>query len=679
MIPTKSLLLAICIGLPVSAGAQTLSSPAVDPAATARGPRPIPGPVFEAPGFTRAVMRGTRTRTGAPGPKYWVQHPRYVIQVALDSAAERVSGKETVSYRNFSPDTLRTIYVYLRQNAFAPGVPRNQSVPITGGITLQSVMIDGIAITPVTNRNPAMPITAAPNAPPRVGQYAVDGTVMTIPLATPLLPGAMVRLDAAWSYTPAPAPADGREGRDGNTYFMGYWYPQIAVYDDVDGWVTDPYLLEAEFYMDPADYDVNITVPHGWVVDATGVLQNADAVLSQRARDSLAMARRSGRTVRIVSPGATSDRGFVPGSGTARWHFVATDVRDFSWGTSDEYAWDATRALVGNATKPDTVDINSFYKETADAAAWATGGARYTRDAVEQMSKWLWRYPWPKMSSMEGILDSGGMEYPMMTLMQPWADTLALAGDLMHETGHMWFPMQAGSNETRFPWMDEGFTQFDVAQTMAALYGEGRTGGRPNDSEHGQRALYLAAARAGNEAPLMLPGDQFPQDIYLTIYYDKTAQILAALRAILGGDVLHRALVRYGTAWVGKHPQPYDFFNAVNAAAGKDLSWFWTTWFAHTWALDQAIDSVAVAGDSLVVTIGDHGLAAMPVLLAVTHRDGSVERATVPVEVWLGGSRNARVTFARASDIVRVTIDPDGAFPDVDRSNQTRNAANGWQ
>ncbi len=674
----KCLVFALAVALPTAARAQTLPAPTVDPSATAREPRPVPGPVYESPGFTRAVLRGTRTRTGTPGPSYWVQHPQYIMQVALDSASARVSGKERVTYRNFSPDTLRTLYVYLRQNAFAPGSIRNQSVPVTGGVTIESVMVDGSVITPVADRNPAMPITAAPNAPPAAGQYAVDGTIMTIPLSVPLRPGVTLTLDMAWSYTPAPAPADGREGRDGNVYFMGYWYPQIAVYDDVNGWVTDPYLLEAEFYMDPADYDVDITVPHGWVVDATGALQNAADVLSASARDSLAVARRTGRTVRVVTPDATARRAFASGGRTARWHFVATGVRDFSWGTSDEYAWDATRALAGDVGAPDTVDIYSFYRLTPDASAWATGGARYTRDAIQQMSTWLWRYPWNKMTSMEGILDSGGMEYPMMTLMQPWADTLSLAGDLMHETGHMWFPMQVGSNETRFPWMDEGFTQFDVAQAMRAQYGEHRTGGRANDSEHGQRTLYLALARRGDEAPLMLPGDQFPQDLYLTIYYDKTAQVLSALRAMLGDDVLHRALVTYGTAWIGKHPQPYDFFNAVDAAAGKDLSWFWTTWFYHTWPLDQAIDSVAVTGDSLVVTIGDHGMAPMPVLLAVTRRDSSVQRVTIPVEAWLTGKRQATLTLSPAANVIGITIDPDGVFPDIDRTNQSRTAANGW-
>jgi aminopeptidase N len=269
------------------------------------------------------------------------------------------------------------------------------------------------------------------------------------------------------------------------------------------------------------------------------------------------------------------------------------------------------------------------------------------------------------------VLDAGGMEYPMMTLMQPWADTLSLAGDLMHETGHMWFPMQVGSNETRYPWMDEGFTQFNTAQAMRVLYGEPRQGGRPNDSETGQRASYLRAARGGQEAPLMLSGDEYPSGLYFVMYYNKTAQVLAALRAVLGPATFHRAFVAYGRHWIGRHPEPWDFFNAIAAGADRDLSWFWTTWFYHAWPLDQAIDSVTRAGDSVAITIADRGLAPMPVLLAVTRADGSVQRLELPVEVWLGGKRRTMVRVAREPRIVRIEIDPDGAFPDLDRQNQT--------
>jgi hypothetical protein len=646
-------------------GAQSV---AVPPLAPATGARPVPGPVYEIPAFTKAVERGTRTRTGRPGSSNWVQHARYAIDASLDVASNRVSGRERVVYLNNSPDTLRRLAVYLRQNAFAAGNPRNQTAFITGGVTLGRVVVNGGEIAAHSTGVNVVPITSIANqkGPSSTG-YTVDGTVMWIPLDTPLLPRDSVHLEFAWSYVPPPSPSDGRQGREEHLYYMGYWYPQVAVYDDVNGWVADPYLLQAEFYMDPADYDVRLTVPHGWTVGATGVLDNAAEVLSPETRARLAEARRTGKVITIVEPGATADAAFAGTGTTATWHWTATNVRDFSWTTSDRDVWDATRALVG---VHDTVDINSFYRRTDAAHAWALGGARFTRDAIEQLSKYLWPYPWPAMTSVEGVLDSGGMEYPMMTLMQPWADTLGLAGDLMHETGHMWFPMQVGSSETRYPWMDEGFTQYDVAQGMRALYGEPRTGGRPGDSEPGQRELYLNAARLGYDMPLMLPGDQYPPALYFIMYYDKTAQVLAALRGMLGEETFHRAFREYGRRWTGRHPYPYDFFNTMSEVSGKDLGWFFTTWLYEPWPLDQAIASVTTHGSSTAITLEDRGLAPMPVKLAVTRSDGSVQQVEVPVSVWLGGARKYVVHVAARPAVTKVEIDPQQLFPDVNRGNQ---------
>ncbi len=657
------------------AAGQTRPSVPLAPAMTAAGSRPVPGPVYEIPEFSRAVDRGTRTRTGAPGPAYWVQHARYTIEGRLDVATNRVSGHESVVYLNNSPDTIRRIAVYLRQNAFAAGNPRRQAAPITGGVALGRVVVAGRVMLPASSGVAADPITAVGKVRPTHNTgYVVDGTVMWIPLAAPLLPHDSTHLEFSWSYVPPESPSDGRQGREGHhVYFMGYWYPQIAVYDDVSGWVTDPYLLEAEFYMDPADYDVRVTVPHAWPVGATGHLENAAELLSPAAIAKLADARRTGQVVHIAEPGPSAAASFARGGETATWHFSASDVRDFAWGTSDRYVWDATRALVPrseNAAAPDTVDIFSFFQISKPAAAWALGGARFTRDAIEKLSAYLWPYPWAEMTSMEGVLEDGGMEYPMMTLISPWADTMSLAGDLMHETGHMWFPMQVGSNETRYPWMDEGFTQYDVAQAMRMIYGEPRTGGRPNDSEQGQRALYLGAARAGNDMTLMWHGDLYPQDFYFVMFYDKTAQVLAALRGILGEETFHQGFREYGRRWVGKHPYPYDFFNTMSQMSAQDLSWFWTTWFYEPWPLDQAIASVQPEGDSTAITIEDRGLAPMPVRLAITRTGGDVQRLELPVAVWLTGTRHQVIHVTSSPAVVKVEIDPEGFYPDMDRTNQ---------
>ncbi len=646
-----------------TAAAQTRPAPVQDPAATATGGRPIPGSVYETRNFTRAVERSTRDRTGRPGAAHWTQYARYEIDARLEPDRKRLTGRERVVYQNRSPDTLRAVPVYLRQNLFAPGSPRRDAVPITGGVTLARVEAQGQALRPADGG----PDSAAAG-------YDVRGTVVWIKLPRPIAPGDSAVFAFEWSFTPPPSPSDGRQGREDDVYFLGYWYPQIAVYDDVNGWVTDPYINGAEFYMDMADYDVRVTVPKGWVVGATGTLRDSASVLTPRTMEWLAAIRGSRSVAHII---AAADLGtgnaLVSKGSTSTWHFTASSVRDFAWGTGNHYLWDATSALVPNRARGtvDTVAIHSFFRVSAAAAAWPIGGARFTRDAIEQHSLYLWPYPWSQMTSMEGVLTSGGMEYPMMTLMQPWADTLSLAGDLMHETGHMWFPMQVGSNETRHAWMDEGLTQFSTAEAMRARYGEPRSGGRPNDSEAGQRASYTRAARNGNDAPLMLWSDLFPLNLYFISNYNKAAQVLVALRAVVGDSAFHRALIEYGRRWTGRHPDPADFFNTFDNVSGRDLSWFWVSWFYQAWPLDQAIASVLEDGDNMVITIEDRGLVPMPVNLSVTRADGSVVHISIPVEEWLTGRQTITGRVPRQPEVMKVQVDAENAFPDLNRGNQS--------
>ncbi len=276
------------------------------------------------------------------------------------------------------------------------------------------------------------------------------------------------------------------------------------------------------------------------------------------------------------------------------------------------------------------------------------------------------------MTAVDGVESCSGMEYPMMTCIGGRRDTLTLYSVTVHETAHMWFPMQVGSDEKRYAWQDEGLTRFNQAQAMREFF-------NGYDLESIARNQYLALAREGNgsgvgqlgEVELMRHGDLYPYDspAYGIASYAKMATNLVTLRAILGEKVFLRAYRDYGRRWVNKHPTPYDLWNTFNEVSGQDLGWFWRTWFFETWTLDQAIADVRTEGDSVTIVVEDRGLAPMPARLVVTRADGSVERVEIPVGIWLGGARRHRVRLRGAPAVTQVAIDPEGHFPDIDRAN----------
>ena len=652
--------LALALGTGSSPAAAQVQ-PAGAPAEAA--PRPRPYPVFETPEFRRAVERGTRPRTGRPGPRYWQQYAQYRLAAELDPAARRITGQGTVRYRNGSPDTLPVVLVHLRSNLFAPDVVKNEDVPLSGGVELTRVAAQGRTLSAVS----ALDTLGTP-------AYVVDGTRAAIRLPRPLLPGETAELEFAWSYI---VPPDGapRTGTDGEVYFVAYWYPQLAVYDDVSGWVADPYMGNAEFYMGYADYDVSLTVPQGWLVGATGVLQNPAEVLTPQTLSRLEAARRRPGVVHVV---AADDRGAGKATRTApggklTWRFAADSVRDFAWGTSDRYLWDATHAVAGDRDgngRADTAAIHTFYRPDRVQWAWDQS-ARYSRHSVEFLSRYLWPYGYPHMTAMDGPTSCGGMEYPMMTCIGGRRDTLSLYSVTVHEIAHMWFPMEVGSNEKRYAWQDEGLTRFNQAQAMRDFF--------PGyDLEGIVRNQYFGIARAGGEdvggeVELIRHGDRYPVETsaYGIASYAKMAMNWAMLRALLGEETFLRAYREYGRRWINRHPQPYDLWNTIEDVAGRDLDWFWRTWWYETWTLDQAVAGVRTAGGVTEIEIEDRGLAPMPVRLAVTREGGRTERVEVPVDVWLAGARRHTVRVRSTPEVVRVEIDPDNHFADIDRSNQT--------
>jgi hypothetical protein len=664
-------LLVLAAGSFGCAAPQMVRDPAAPAAGigNASGGRTRPYPVTEMRGFAAAVERGTRTRSGRPGPRYWQQWARYRLAAELDPVSARLTGRGSVRYFNRSPDTLPDVWIHLHQNLFAPGAPRNEPVPQTQGLELSRVAAQGAVIEAVP---PAELVRRTG------GGYVVDATRMRIRLPRPLLPGDSVDLDFQWAFT---VPPDGapREGTDGEVFMIAYWYPQVAVYDDVNGWQRDVYLGTSEFYMGYGDYDAELTVPEGWLIGATGTLTNPGDVLSPETRARLDRARRSADVVQVV---ADADRG--AGRATTRgqnrkltWRFRAPNVRDFAWGTSSHYLWDATIATTGNAAcsagtargeaargcdaRRDTAVIHTFYRPSRRQWAWHQS-AKYARHSIEYLSRFLWPYAYPQMTAVDGVVSCSGMEYPMLTCIGGPRDTLSLYSVIVHEFAHMWFPMEVGSDEKRYAWQDEGLTRFNQIQAMQEYF-------RGYDRLSISRNNYVAIAQSDLEVPLMRHGDEYPYATaaYGVASYDKMALNLEMLRALLGEATFMRAYREYGRRWVNRHPTPYDLWNTFEDVSGRDLDWFWRTWWFETWTLDHAIAGVRSAVGGVEIDIEDRGMAFMPARVAITRADGSVERAEVPVEVWLGGARRHTLRARGSPAVTRVEIDPERRFAYLSR------------
>jgi peptidase M1-like protein len=603
--------------------------------------------------FDRAVAKGTRTRTGSPGPRYWQQWTDYRLRAELNPISKRLTGQGTLTYHNRSPDTLNEVYVHLLHNLFAPGARHNTDVPWSvEGVELSRVAVQGQELKPTEKEGPG---------------YEVEGTIMRIRLPKPLPSGASATLEFTWKLR---IPPDGapRGGQDGEVFYISYWYPQMAVYDDLNGWQVDQYLGNAEFYMGYGNYDVSLTVPTGWLVTSTGTLLNPTEVLSSQTRARLDSASHASGTVRVVteadrSAGTSTTAGQ---DGKLTWRFRADTVRDVSWAASARYLWDATNAAVGDANgdgRPDTVAINSFYRPEQRSSYWGES-ARYSRHSVEFFSRFVMPYPYPHMTAVDGPSSCGGMEFPMMTCIGGQWDSTGLYEVTTHEIGHMWFPMIIGSDEKRYAWMDEGLTQFDQSQSMADMF-------KGYDDEAKNRRSYLGLAEGGGEVELMRHGDRYPTyGSYGAASYYKPATVLVALRGVIGKETFNKAFKEYAHRWRYKHPSPSDFFNTFENVSGQDLDWFWRTWFYETWKLDQAIDTVSPVGDSLEIVIENRGRAVMPVHLLVSRTDGQVDSLTVPAQTWFGGERRRTVRVGSTPAVKSVEIDAEREFPDFDRSNQ---------
>jgi peptidase M1-like protein len=607
-----------------------------------------------------------RNADGAPGPRYWQQRVDYTIRATLDTAAKTLRGSETIRYTNNSPDTLRYVWMQMDQNLFRPGSTGallNASNSRFGGAGFQGGFeIETITQGSVTGRVDGVSVgtkragVAAARAPLKT---RVDETMMYVGLATPLAPGMTTTLDIAYHFNIPEHGAD-RMGRDGALYELAQWYPRMAVYDDVNGWNTLPYLGQGEFYLEYGNIDFDVTVPAGYIVAGTGVLQNPTEVLTATERARLASAARSDSTIHIVTAAELTSGAARPSrSGTATWKFRARDVRDVAWAASPAFIWDASSW--------DGVMANAYYRPSA-VATWADA-AKMSRFSIQEYStRWL-RYPYPQISAVEGPVS--GMEYPMVA-MEARSDTPEqLYNVVTHEIGHMWYPMTVGSDERRYAWMDEGFNTFINTFSEEDYWKRSDSLTRKGEAQFVFRLDQTATAQ-----PIMTPANRYQNDNNLgSLAYVKPSIVLLALRnKVLGAEVFDSAFREYSRRWKFKHPQPADFFRTIESVSGRDLAWYWRSFFFTTDALDQGVESVRQANGRTMVTLRNLGSAVMPVELELTFSDSTTQVFKYPVEIWYAGDKYV-AQIPTTKQVVQARVNPDGYYPDIVTSDDIWKAA----
>ena len=579
-----------------------------------------------------------RSADGSPGPRYWQQRADYTIAAALDTAAQTVSGEVTIGYTNNSPDSLRFVWLQLDQNLYRdgslgaavnPADSRWGARNFAGGYTLTAVTANG-----------------------KNARYVVDDTRMRIDLDAAIPPrGGKATIAMRFSFK-VPEHGSDRMGRDGTLYEIAQWYPRMAVYDDVRGWNTDPYLGQGEFYLEYGDIDYAVTAPAGYVVAGSGVLQNPADVLTAAQRERLARAAKAQNVVQIVTAAESAPK---PTPGTKTWRFRAENVRDVAWAGAPDFRWDATSW--------NGVLAQSYYPWPRAGKGWENG-AENTQWTLRTYSELFFPYPYPQATSVAGPV--GGMEYPMFVMVHYADEAQGAFGTIDHEHGHEWFPMIVGSNERRYAWMDEGFNTY-----INAFSNERRTAGSSSWPMYVRN--WKDVRERGISSPLMTPPDRIDRSALGAIGYRKPGAVMLALRNhVVGRETFDRAFREYTRRWAFKHPTPGDFFRTVENVSGQDLSWYWRSFFYGDDVLDIGVDGVTmttIEGEQIArVSLGKHTSIPFPVAMRLRLADGSTTDVKLPVQIWSRGDRYV-ADVAVKGRVTGVRLWPDPSVPDWNAGN----------
>ena len=540
-----------------------------------------------------------RTASGAPGESYWQQRADYDIKVEVDDDKQRLIGKETITYTNNSPHVLTYVWVQLDQNVVDPESDtyktKTNTMSERTSLTQLNSMIDN-------SFDGGFKLEYVRDVMGKDLKYTVNKTMMRVDLPMPLAAkGGKVVLNISWAYNindrqnPALS-ADSRGGyeyfpEDGNyLYTLAQWYPRMAVYDDYNGWQHKQFLGQGEFTLPFGNFTVAITVPADHIVASTGVLQNGKEVLSAEQLKRFEMSKTADKPLVIVTQAEATEKEKTKATTKKTWIYKAENVRDFAFGTSRKYIWDAMGVKVEGSTQP-VIMAMSYYPKEANPLY-----GQYSTEAVAHTlrvySKHTIAYPYPVAISVEA---SNGMEYPMICFNYgrpekdgTYSDRIkyGMLSVIFHEVGHNFFPMIVNSDERQWTWMDEGlnsFCQFLAEQEWQRDY--------PSGSGPAKSIVDYMKMDKSVQNPIMTNSESIIR--FGDNAYGKPATALNILReTVMGRDLFDFSFREYAKRWAFKHPTPSDLFRTMEDASGVDLDWFWRGWFFTTDHVDISLENV---------------------------------------------------------------------------------------
>lgn len=592
----------------------------------------------------QAFKKGTRSDDGLPGKKYWQNRARYAISITARPPARTIEGREQITYINNSPDSLKNLVFKLILNIHKPGAVRlspESADYLTQGISIDSFSING------------------QSRPWK--QMTYYNTVSPVRLPRPLASGDSVKLSLKWHYDVSLK--SNREGMiDSTTYFLAYFYPRIAVYDDYQGWDTAEFNDALEFYNDFNDYTVSIQVPKNYLVWGTGTLLNAGSVLQPAYADKYKQSLNSDEIFNI-----SRKEDLLAGKVTTQnamniWKFKASDISDVAFGLSDHFAWDASSVIVDAQLKR-RASVQAAYNDTA---ADFRHMVRFGRQALSWLStEWPGiPYPFEKTTIFQGY---AGMEYPMMANDETYADTTFSKFVAEHEIAHSYMPFYMGINETRFGFMDEGW-----ATTFELLRNQHTMGKEKAEAFYKQFRVnnWIHDPSANEDLPIITPGQSLSGGGIGNNQYGKPSLGYLAMKDLLGDALFKKCLHAYMDRWHGKHPLPWDFFNTFNNVSGQNLDWFWNNWFFSNYYTDLSLQNVVKGSKGYSLSVENIGGMAAPFDLLITYADNSSETRHFSPAFWKTNHRVNSIKLDAKKSISKIQV-INGIYMDADESNNT--------